>query len=151
MMMIKEKLDRLREMDVDSCLFLLGNILIIICFIIEALILAFNISIGIGDNCAFHHYTGLYCIGCGGTRAMLAFFRGDFLTSMKYHSFTTYAFTFFSLFMGSHYLRFCTRGRIKGMHFRMIYIIIGVVLLVGQFIIRNFMLVRYGSVLWPVG
>ena len=148
--MIHEKLEKLRRMDVDECLFLFGNIALIIGLLIGIFVLVYQIPIGSGDNCIFYRYTNLYCVGCGGTRAMLAFFKGNLLVSMKYHAFTTYGMSLYFIYMGSHYLSRLTKGRVKGLHFRMVYIYIGVALLVGQFILRNIMLVRYGSILWPV-
>ena len=149
--MIREQLEKLRQMDADRCLFLLGNIFLVFGVIAAMIITVLHIPLGTGGDCIFHKFTGLYCIGCGGTRAMLSFFRGDIFLSMKYHVFTAYGLSCFFLFMGSHYLSILTKDRIKGMHFRLIYVIIAVVLLIGQFIIRNIMLVKYQTILWPVG
>lgn len=40
--------------------------------------------------CAFHAVTGLYCPGCGGTRAAFAFCRGHVLTSFLLHPFVPF-------------------------------------------------------------
>lgn len=148
--MLSKKLENLRKMDVDQCLFLIGNVFLFSGLIIGIILLMGHITIGSGQDCMFHRFTGLYCMGCGGTRSMLAFFQGDLVRSMKYNIFTTFGLTYYFLFMGSHYLRVLTRGRLKGIHFRMLYIIIAIILLVGHFIIRNIMLLNYGRVLWPV-
>ncbi len=144
-------MEKLRRMDTDKCLFLFGNIFLIIGIIVGIIVVVAHIPLGTGEDCSFHRFTGLYCLGCGGTRAMLAFLKGDILTSMRYHVFTTYSLVWYILFMGSHYVSLITKGRIKGMRFRLRYIIIGVILLVGHFVIRNLMLVKYGSILWPMG
>lgn len=34
-------------------------------------------------ECPFHRLTGLYCAGCGGTRAIRALFRGDAATCFR--------------------------------------------------------------------
>lgn len=149
--MIGKQLEKLRQMDVDRCLFILGNVFLVLCFIVGCSIVVFDLPIGAKGDCVFHRLTGLYCMGCGGTRSLLAYIHGHFITSMKYNVFTTYGLTLFLVFMGSHYARVLTRGRIKGLHFKMRYIVIGILLLLGQFILRNIMLVQYNRILWPVG
>lgn len=41
--------------------------------------------------CLFRFFTGLYCPGCGGTRAVLALLSGDLKASIYYHPFVPYA------------------------------------------------------------
>lgn len=149
--MIGRQLEKLRQMDTDRCLFILGNVFLLISVVVGIIIVTFDIPLGRRGDCNFHRLTGFYCMGCGGTRSLLAYLQGHFITSMKYNIFTAYALTCFLLFMGSHYLRVLTKGRIRGFQFRLRFVIIGIVLLLGQFIIRNTMLVQYHSILWPVG
>ena len=40
-------------------------------------------------KCIFHEATGLYCAGCGGTRAVYALFRGDILTALHSNALVT--------------------------------------------------------------
>lgn len=42
--------------------------------------------------CIFYETTGLYCPGCGGTRATKALLRGEVIRSFRYHPFVLYAF-----------------------------------------------------------
>lgn len=42
-------------------------------------------------SCLFHKMTGLYCPGCGGTRAFLFLIHGHPLLSLWYHPFVIYA------------------------------------------------------------
>lgn len=46
---------------------------------------------GQGFPCLFHWITGLYCPGCGGTRAIGALLQGQLLKSFCYHPFVLYA------------------------------------------------------------
>lgn len=43
-------------------------------------------------NCLFHTVTGLYCPGCGGTRALFLFLQGHWLLSFLYHPLVVYGF-----------------------------------------------------------
>lgn len=40
--------------------------------------------------CLFHKFTGLYCPGCGGTRAFFALISGHVLMSLYYHPLVVY-------------------------------------------------------------
>lgn len=40
--------------------------------------------------CILHHFTDLYCPGCGGTRAFIALIQGQFLKSFYYHPLVLY-------------------------------------------------------------
>ncbi len=149
--MNRNVLERLRQMDADKCLFLLGNVMLVLGMVFGLLVKIGELELGTGGDCMFRRITGMYCMGCGGTRATLAYLHGHILTSIKYNAFVAYGLTFFFFFMGSHYLRVLTKGRIEGLHFKLRYVIIGVVILTLHFIVRNIMLINYGSVLWPIG
>ncbi len=47
--------------------------------------------------CLFHEITGLYCVGCGGTRAVKYLLKGEILTSIQYHPLVLYTAVVFSL------------------------------------------------------
>lgn len=42
-------------------------------------------------TCPVYRYWGLYCPGCGGTRALKALLQGEVLRSLWYHPFVFYA------------------------------------------------------------
>lgn len=51
--------------------------------------------------CAFFTRTGLYCPGCGGTRALKSLLRGDIIRAFLYHPFVVYfafAYMFFMVY-----------------------------------------------------
>lgn len=50
----------------------------------ELIRLAFHIP------CLFHTFTGLYCPGCGGTRAVKYLLQGQIRTSIQYHPLVFY-------------------------------------------------------------
>ena len=73
--------------------------------------------------CMFHKLTGLYCPGCGGTRAVEAFFKGKWIRSFLYHPLVPYGVIIYAWYMGSHTIQMVSGGRIKsGMHYRDAYL-----------------------------
>lgn len=98
--------------------------------------------------CFFYTATGFYCPGCGGTRAAFALARGDLLTSLFFHPFVPYAVAVGGWFMISQTIQRLSRGRIRiGMHFRMIYVWIGLGLIACNFLWKNGTLLIMGKAL----
>lgn len=91
-------------------------------------------------SCPFRAITGLYCPGCGGTRALSALLHGRVLESLKLHPFVLYGLGFYLIFMGSWTLNRLTRGRIPGLKYRSWYVWGGVILVAGNWLIKNILL-----------
>ena len=89
------------------------------------------------NECGFKRLTGLNCPGCGGTRSFIYLIHGHIIKSILYYPFVPYAVTTGLIFYVSQTLRFITRGRVKGIHFKNSFIIIGVILITGNWIIKN--------------
>ncbi|MCI8506453.1 MAG: DUF2752 domain-containing protein [Lachnospiraceae bacterium] len=87
--------------------------------------------------CPIYSLTGLFCPGCGGTRAFRLLFRGKLWQSALCHPLVLYGLTLFFLFMGSHTLKIFTRGKIKGFAYRHIYIKIAVAFLILNVLVKN--------------
>lgn len=88
--------------------------------------------------CMFHKLTGLYCPGCGGTRAVEAFLKGRWLLSFFYHPIVVYGGIIYIWYMISHTLQLISRGRIKiGMHYHDAYLWIALALVAANFFIKN--------------
>ena len=60
--------------------------------------------------CIFHRLTGLYCPGCGGTRAVMALFRGDLKASFIYHPLVLYGLAV-AIYILIHRMVFEVRSR----------------------------------------
>ena len=98
--------------------------------------------------CIFHKVTGFYCLGCGGTRAVFALVRGNVIKSLFYHPFVVYTALVGGWFMISQTIERVTKGKVQiAMHFRMIYIWIGVALAVINFLWKNGWLIFTGEAL----
>lgn len=95
--------------------------------------------------CAFHKITGLYCPGCGGTRAVFALCRGEIVRSIKFHPLVLYSVVCGGWFMISQSIQRISHNKIKiGMHFRDIYLWIALAIVIVNFIFKNMLLLIWG-------
>lgn len=98
--------------------------------------------------CLFHSVTGIYCPGCGGTRACIALLRGNVRLSLHYHPVVLYAAVLYGWYMISNTIQYISRGKWKiGMAYRSFYAWIGVVILALHALWANAALLLYGKVL----
>lgn len=88
-------------------------------------------------KCPLYDVTGLYCPGCGGTRAVVCMFHGKFLDSLKYHAVVLYGSIIFLLFMVTHTISIFFHGRYKGLQFRPVYFYIAIGIILIQWIYKN--------------
>ena len=81
--------------------------------------------------CMFHAVTGLYCPGCGGTRAVALLLRGEIGASFWYHPIVGYGAAVYLWFMVSHTAERLTGHRWRiGMRYRNRYLWIALVIAV---------------------
>lgn len=101
--------------------------------------------------CLFHKITGLYCLGCGGTRAVFALVRGDIIKSLFYHPMVPYVAIVGGWFMISQTIDRLLRHKFPSidfaMHFRLVYLWIGVGLAVLNCLWKNGVLIITGVAL----
>lgn len=106
--------------------------------------------LGIGSDCAFHSLTGLYCPGCGGTRAVRELLRGNLLMSFQYHPLVLY--TVFVVLL--EFLSWCLSKLFHrpGLHIRRyrLFIYIGAAIIVVNWFYKDYMLVFRGVDLLPL-
>lgn len=95
-------------------------------------------------DCTFKSVTGLYCPGCGGTRAVAAFIQGQWIRSFRYHPFVPYCGILYIIFMARGTLAVLSKEKFQYMKFRNGYIYFGIVILFVQFVIKDIMLLVYG-------
>ncbi len=93
-------------------------------------------------GCAFRALTGMFCPGCGGTRAMIAFLTGHFLQSIWYHPLVPYSGVLYFGFMLTHTLvkiPFVRKAfpRLRGMRFRDWYMYVAIGLVILNCILKN--------------
>lgn len=94
--------------------------------------------------CALHALTGLYCPGCGGTRAMRALFAGDFEASFAYHPFVPFIAVLGTWFMISQTIERLSRGHIRiAMHMREIYLWAALGIVIVNCLVKNIALLIF--------
>lgn len=95
--------------------------------------------------CFFHATTGLYCPGCGGTRAVLFFLHGNLLKSFLYHPIVIY-----TVLVGGYFMISQTIGRIAKndfffvLHYHDWMLWVAMTLILTNFIIKNLFLLVWG-------
>lgn len=91
--------------------------------------------------CLVHSVLGLYCPGCGGTRAISALLHGQFWNSFICHPIILYTVIFGGWFLISQTIQRISKHRIKiGMHYRDAYLWAALVIVCMNFIIKNALL-----------
>ena len=98
---------------------------------------------GVNFVCYFHRFFGLYCPGCGGTRAVVALMHAHPLQSAWYHPLVPYTAVLFGLFMGSHLLEHLHIGKIRGLRFRNWYLWVAVGITAANWILKNVLLIFF--------
>lgn len=127
----------------DTGLYIVGWCILIALFLLGIFlrITGMRLSQLLG-SCVLHTLTGLYCPGCGGTRAMQALFSGDLIEAFVYHPFVPFLAVFGTWFMISQTVERISGGKIKiAMHFREIYMWIALVIIAINFLVKNLALV----------
>ncbi len=90
---------------------------------------------------------GIYCPGCGGTRAFKYLLKGQILESIYYHPVVLYGAAFYIIFMFSRIVEYISKGKVKGIKWRNIYLYIAVIIIVINFVVKNIALLRYNVLL----
>lgn len=95
-------------------------------------------------GCDFHMLTGMYCPGCGGTRAVIAFLNGHLVKAFLYHPFVPYCAILYTVFMVKGTFAILSKGKFCYMKLQNSYIFIGIAIILIQFVIKDVLLLVYG-------
>lgn len=87
--------------------------------------------------CLFDKYLGIYCPGCGGTRALYALLHGHFLKALWYHPFVPYFAVVYLGFLLSQGLQRLGMKSIRGWRFHYWYLWVGAFILAANWIVKN--------------
>jgi len=97
--------------------------------------------------CVFWKLLGVYCPGCGGTRAVLALLQGKFLLSLWYHPIVMYTVVMFGGFMLTNTLERLHILRIKGWKFHEWHLYVALVVIIVNWILKNVLLIGFNITL----
>lgn len=97
--------------------------------------------------CVFSAVFGMYCPGCGGTRALEALFCGRLFLATWYHPLVPYTAAVYSGFMLSWGLHRLGVKRIRGWRFHNWYLYAGAGIVVFNFILKNILRFCFGILL----
>lgn len=88
--------------------------------------------------CMLLYSTGIYCPGCGGTRAVWELLQGNILKSLYYHPFVPYCALLYGWFMISHTADRLSHRRFSiGLKFRNAYLYVGLGIILLNWSLRN--------------
>lgn len=94
--------------------------------------------------CMFREITGLYCPGCGGTRAVKALLKARPLISFLYHPLVIYAALVTCMFAVSYLFYRKTKNPKYRLYLENSYVYVGLGIIGFNFLIKNFMLLVMG-------
>ena len=94
--------------------------------------------------CALYTYAGLYCPGCGGTRAVGHLLHGRILQSFIYHPVVPYTAAVVGCYVVSHTLNIVTKGKIRAMLFRPIYLYLTAAITLINWIVKDALILLFG-------
>lgn len=131
---------------VEDQLYTLGLSILALTVFAAVLFQVLHLSLkDIVPGCLLYRLTGLYCPGCGGTRALQALLQGHPLQSFLYHPAIDYMAVVCGWFMVSQTLERAAKGRIRiGMKYHDHYLWILLVILVLHCVVRNALKLLWG-------
>ena len=94
--------------------------------------------------CFFSSVIGIYCPGCGGTRAVKALLQGKFLLSLWFHPVVPYTAVVWGGFLLTQGLHRLGAGRIRGWRFHYWYLYAAIILALCNFIVKNVLRLVWG-------
>lgn len=97
--------------------------------------------------CVFLQMLGLYCPGCGGTRAVQALLEGNFLLSLWYHPLVMYTVIVFGGFMLTNTLQKLHVPHVKGWKFHEWHLYVALILTIVNWILKNMLLLGFNITL----
>lgn len=116
----------------------------LVCLLMGGLVILFYFKVILPNfpvfPCVLYEMFGIYCPGCGGTRAFGALLRGQLLQSLWYHPLVLYVVVLFGGFMLSQSLERLHVPKVKGWKFHTWYLYGAIVVIFLNFIIKNILL-----------
>lgn len=116
-------------------------IFLFVLFFVFYKILKFNIILS-PTPCYLNKFFHIYCPGCGGTRALTELLNFNFFKSFIYNPIIIYSALIFACYYVCTTISILTK-KYNFFKFHMIYIYIGIILLVVNFILKNILAIFF--------
>lgn len=94
--------------------------------------------------CFINQYFGIYCPGCGGSRALKALLEGKIIESFCYHPIVLYTVVIYLVFMISQTLHLINPAKVKGIHFHNWFLYGALVVIVINVLVKNILKFYFG-------
>lgn len=88
--------------------------------------------------CQLKEIANMPCPSCGGTRAFIYFFKGQWITSLYYNAFGFYFAFIYSLFYITQTLQRLAKGKINGLKWHDWFLKAGLAILAVQYLLKLF-------------
>lgn len=126
----------------ENALFLIGWSMVGILFLVYISCQIFPISLlNTNAPCVLRTFFGIYCPGCGGTRAISALLHGHLWDSFVCHPLVPYTAFVGGWFLISQTIERVSKHKIAiGLHYRDAYLWIALGIMVANFILKNVLL-----------
>lgn len=126
----------------ENALFLIGWSMVGVLFLIYISCQIFSISLFKNNApCVLHTFLGIYCPGCGGTRAISALLHGRLWDSFSCHPLVPYTAVISGWFLISQTIERVSKHKLViGLHYRDAYLWIALGIVVVNFILKNVLL-----------
>ncbi len=133
-----------RDVKLEKNIYVAGWILFLVGIILLTIKRIFPADFAL-PPCVFHKWTGYYCPGCGGTRAVKALLRGDVIGSFFYHPVVLYGAVLYGWYMLSHTVEYLSKGRLRiSMPYTEKYLYGAVFIILIQWILKNGVKIIWG-------
>lgn len=126
----------------EKTLYWIGIAILFVTIVLVILVKVLDIHLSeFLPGCLLLRFTGFYCPGCGGTRAVAALFQGQFLKSFFYHPLVMYVAAVGGWYLISHTIELISKGKYSiGMRYRDIYLYVAVALILLNWIVKNLLI-----------
>jgi hypothetical protein len=133
-----------RNISSEDKLFILG--LLTPVFVVPGYLLYRRVLVPLApfSFCIWDRFFGIYCPGCGGTRAVEALLNGDIIASLQYHPIVLYSSFIYIFYMFGNILHRISGMRIFKVPFHSRYLYIALFIIIANCLIRNFLRFRFG-------
>lgn len=130
----------------EKVLYWIGIAILFVTMILVILVKMLDIHLSeFLPGCLLLRFTGFYCPGCGGTRAVIALFQGQFVKSFFYHPLVIYAAAVGGWYLISHTIELISKGKYSiGMRYRDIYLYLAAALILINWIVKNLLIFLLG-------